>query len=41
MLRVKTMSPHGSLSRRNERSAGVNVVPATPVMKARTAIGAD
>src|SRR5262245_26179558 len=40
MLRLKTISPHGSASRRNDRSAGVNVVPASPVMNARAVIGA-
>ena len=41
ILRVKKMSPHGSLSRTNARSDGVSVVPAIPVMKARVVIGAD
>jgi hypothetical protein len=35
------MNPHGSRSRKNARSAAVSVVPERPVMKARTAIGAD
>jgi hypothetical protein len=39
-LRLKRIKPHGEDSRRNERSADVILVPASPVMNARSATGA-
>ena len=41
MFRLKMIRPQGWASRRKARSAAVSVSPATPVMKARAAIGAD
>ena len=41
MLRANRMKPHGSASRRNDRSAALSVGPLTPVMNARASIDAD
>src|SRR6516162_3726761 len=41
MLRRNRTRPHGNASRKKARSSGVNLVPETPVMKARAAMGAD
>jgi len=40
MLRLNRMRPHGAAARRNDRSSGVILVPANPVMNARGAMGA-